>query len=279
MRVPVLLLVAALAAPAWAGKLDDSSDAVHEGHDETSTSDDDDDSDSDAWSDLLGCGLDLCLPLLLEMIKDEGEGYFVRPPYRSSGQRLLLVYAPAPAAAAEDRIAAAALRSGAMPFAQWLSTSYAYDLAGVHRLALAGGLDTASRIGAQAEIVHYVEPQPDHFDKFLVGHGEVTLRLVQTPELVSRAALGVLLQLDGGDFAAGMQLAQDIEVYPWSPLVLTGRAELGWLGEALTLRARATAGVSVLGWELFAGYDLFGLNGAKTSVLLHGPLIGMRAWL
>ncbi|MBN2359418.1 MAG: hypothetical protein JXR83_08180 [Deltaproteobacteria bacterium] len=291
MRWSVLLIAGLLAAPGWAGKLDDASDAIHGSSDDDddddagdSTSSDEDGDDGDGVAGLADCGMDLFLPELVELVSSDSAGYgdslsfFVRPPYFRDGRLLLLFPQPADEAIS-SRLAAEAMRRGGVPFAQWLSTSYAYDLAGVHRLALSAGFDTASRLGAQAEIAHYVEPQPGHTDKLLVGQAAGTFRLVQAPDLVSRVALGVVLQRDAGGVAAGLLLSEDIEVYPWSPLVISGRAELGWLGKALTVKARAVAGISVHGWELFAGYDLWGLGGDQSSAVLHGPLVGMRAWL
>ena len=112
-------------------------------------------------------------------------------------------------------------------------------------------------------------------DRLWMGTFDVSFLFAQSQYAQFRAGVGLRTLLDsiqGNEFGFNALYAMDF--YPARPLVLSMRADIGSVGEALVARARATAGVILGHVELFAGFDQTWLG----PEAFGGPLVGVRLW-
>ncbi|MCI0639159.1 MAG: hypothetical protein L0Y72_14350 [Gemmataceae bacterium] len=89
-----------------------------------------------------------------------------------------------------------------------------------------------------------------------------------------RSGVGLSWLLDRFDTDFGFNFHYGADVFPVHPLVLSGSADLGFVGNAGVAHVRGSAGVLWRNWEFFGGYDFLRIG----RVELHGPMIGIRLW-
>jgi hypothetical protein len=139
---------------------------------------------------------------------------------------------------------------------------------------------TFSRLGLDSNLSFYIDQGMT--DAIYLGSTNLMLAPVLRPHVVWWVGGGANYLLDGRDprqggereYAAGYNLMSSVDVFPFSPFVLSGRVDAGTLHAARVLSARATVGVLLRGFELYGGYELKKVG----DVPLHGPMLGIRAW-
>jgi hypothetical protein len=110
----------------------------------------------------------------------------------------------------------------------------------------------------------------------LMGSAHVAYRFARSRRADFRTGIGVRLFVFD-IVQAGVDLLYAVDTYLGRRAI--GRVEfhLGTLGDALTGQARATLGVMVERFELYAGYDHTAVWGEGTA-RLGGPVLGFRGW-
>jgi hypothetical protein len=148
----------------------------------------------------------------------------------------------------------------------------------VWRAGLGVGLWIA-RFGIDNQLSFFVE-RPRR-DALYLGSTVLWLAPVLRPHAIWRIGSGINYMIDGRapgqgprQHALGADLATQLDVFPVRPLVLSGRLDVGSLYKTFVVGARATAGVTFVGIELYGGYTLHRVG----SVNLHGPTAGLRVW-
>lgn len=76
----------------------------------------------------------------------------------------------------------------------------------------------------------------------------------------------------------GVDFLYGLDVYGQHPIVFHLDLHGGTLGKALAGQARATLGVQLSKFELYAGYDHTAFAGNGRVTRLGGPVLGLRAW-
>jgi hypothetical protein len=159
------------------------------------------------------------------------------------------------------------------------SAEYAYDIDSVHRPNMSASFDSIYRIGLTTRWTHYIEPLPaGETDQLTIGDINITYRIIHSDTAEIRIGLGYRMMFDV-DYASGVNLVYMINIFPTSPLVLSMSGDIGNLGKALYLHARASLGAQLGPVEPYIGYDAVYLDGPTASVLFQGPIAGLRIWL
>ena len=114
-----------------------------------------------------------------------------------------------------------------------------------------------------------------------LGNANLMIAPVLRPRLVWLVGGGVNYMMDAATDDQGRHrtwyghnLTSSVDVFPVRPLVLSARMDLGKLGDASVLGARATAGIMMQRFELYGGYQLQRIGEHS----LRGPLFGLRVW-
>lgn len=135
------------------------------------------------------------------------------------------------------------------------------------------------RIGVDSNISFYIDQGLT--DALYLGSTNLIFAPVMSPHVMLWVGGGANYMLDGRapgkgprEYAAGYNLTSSVDVFPFSPIVLSGRVDMGTIHAARVVAARATVGVVLRGFELYGGYELRKVG----TVPLHGPMVGVRAW-
>jgi hypothetical protein len=150
-----------------------------------------------------------------------------------------------------------------------------YSFHGVNRVGARFALDTALRFGVASNWDFFQERRPcGCYDELTVGDVNLTYRFAQCDWMGMFVGAGGRVMPDRYDTRAGFNFTYGAEVFPCKPLVLSSSFDLGNLGSASVVRARATVGLIHRHWELFGGYDFYRIG----AVDLQGPMAGLRLW-
>lgn len=135
------------------------------------------------------------------------------------------------------------------------------------------------RLSLRSETGFYIER--GFADALWMGSVVGYVAFVMQPKVVWRIGLGPSYMVDARRLddpkrfdAAGIDGSTTLDVFPVRPLVLSGRADVGRLGKALTVSARATLGFMVRRFEGYGGYEYRAVG----SVKARGPVFGVRVW-
>jgi hypothetical protein len=168
------------------------------------------------------------------------------------------------------------------------AAEYAYDYDSVHRPNLSASFDSIYRLGLTTRWTHYIEPLAGgETDRLTIGDINVTYRIIHSDTAEIRMGVGYRMMFDGpgtdraadGDFAHGMNFVYLINIFPANPLVISISGDIGGLGKALYLHARASLGAQLGPIEPYIGYDAVYLDGPAAAVLFQGPVAGLRIWM
>ena len=154
--------------------------------------------------------------------------------------------------------------------------AYAGD--GVWRSGLALRL-AYMRVGLDSNLSFYIDR--GRTDALYLGSTNLILAPVMRPHVMWWVGGGANYMLDGRvpgqgrrEYAAGYNFTSSVDVFPFSPIVLSGRFDVGTIHAARVMSARATVGIVLRGFELYGGYEAKKVG----DVPLHGPMVGIRAW-
>jgi hypothetical protein len=252
---------------ASAGPLDDVRSEVHGGEtsdSSSSSSSDDDDDDDDGWDfdtvdtgGCVGCGATLGLlgssaPAYLPHPYAGGHDGYIARETNTNLQRI------------------GALRLGA-------ESSYQYR--GLWRVGF----------GARASL-HWLEMDSDwslyrdtaERDNLAIGDANVGFAPLRRQHVVWHIGAGARFLFDSqpavpgrSGNAWGWNTSTGVDVFPFDPVVLSGEADVGSLGQAMLWRLRGSIGIQLSHAEVFAGYEHMQVGAAS----LGGPMLGLRVWL
>jgi hypothetical protein len=150
-----------------------------------------------------------------------------------------------------------------------------YSFRGVNRVGARIALDTALRFGVSSNWDFFQERRPcGCYDELTVGDVNLTYRFAQCDWMQMYVGAGGRFMPDRYDPRGGFNFTYGAEAFPCKPLVLSSSLDLGNLGSASVVRARATVGLIHKHWELFGGYDFYRIG----AVDLQGPMAGLRMW-
>jgi hypothetical protein len=133
-----------------------------------------------------------------------------------------------------------------------------------YRLELAGRISFLEDLSAKPR------------EQALSGSTHLNLRFAQSASVQFRSGLGLRAfslhkPLYGVDFFYGM------DVSAHKPMLVHLELHAGSLGHAFAAQARATIGVQLRMFEIYAGYDHTVVYGPSTA-RLGGPVLGLRVW-
>jgi hypothetical protein len=153
------------------------------------------------------------------------------------------------------------------------------DFRGLNRVGGRLLLDTTTRFGLQTSWTWLHErldaDGPGRAaDDMVLGDVNGVYRFAQGERAEFRAGLGARILADGDHSHYGFNFTYGVDLFPVRPLILSATLDAGTLGSAGVFHARATAGVALSAFEVFAGYDYLRIG----SVDLQGPVIGLRVW-
>jgi hypothetical protein len=138
---------------------------------------------------------------------------------------------------------------------------------------------SAGRFGLDSNLSFYLDQGLR--DALYLGSTNVIFAPVMRPHVLWWVGGGANYLIDGRDprqggreYAAGYNVTSSVDVFPFSPFVLSGRVDAGTIHAARVMSARASVGVVLRGFELYGGYELKTVG----DVPLHGPMVGVRAW-
>lgn len=163
-------------------------------------------------------------------------------------------------------------------FSGQLSGEGAYAGDGVWRSGVGLQL-TFWRLGFDTNLSFYLE-QPLR-DALYLGSSNLTFALVLRPKLLWRLGGGANYMVDGRtpgqghrEYASGYNVTTSVDVFPFRPIVLSGRFDAGMIFAAPVVSLRGSVGVVLRGFELYGGYEFKTVG----NVPLSGPMAGLRAW-
>ena len=263
------------------GPLDDVRQEVHGDSDSSSSSSSDDGGwdDDDSWGDdgdggsggdVSPAALCLLVPIVCGPIFFVEEGYdtpmlYDRHPYASSdGEMVPLGHeTPYGVKAKNLRIQVAA--------------ESAYQVQDLWRFSGEARLSTRYRVGASTTWNYYRDF--NNADQLWLGDAMLNVAFARGTHGAFWFGAGARFMIDdqpregtSNRNAYGFNATWGGEVYPFRPLTLTLRADMGHLGKAFTAQLRGTAGVMLGPIEFYAGYDHLFLGRAN----LGGPVVGLR---
>jgi hypothetical protein len=278
---PLWLLVALLCAaePAAAGKLDDVRDEVRDSSSSSSDNDsrdswrdyDDDDyydhGDSDISPDLL---LALFWPFMVPYAATDdcygGDYVYAWYPYADNHPVAL-------ASTCADRVARE--QAVGQSWAFQISADVVPQVDAILRLDASVRIQTPIRLELESGWSHFRERLPTgETDQLTIGDLNFVVRFAQSSTAQFRAGLGARVMVDAAGTDPGFNVTYGFDLFPVDPLVISAAVDLGMLGFAGYAQGRFTLGVTLLGGELYAGWDHIQIGG----VSLTGPVAGARFW-
>lgn len=150
----------------------------------------------------------------------------------------------------------------------------AWQYGGLWRGRLGFELDTSARVGVAAHL--YLFGSPSSRDHLLLGDVRLHVMIGNWRHLLLRTGAGfdVLRSTNPGFTALGGDWNISGDVFVVRPLVLSFDLAVGRIGHAVYVGGRATIGVAIRRFEVFAGYEhkMIGAPG------IGGPLAGVRVW-
>lgn len=145
----------------------------------------------------------------------------------------------------------------------------------------AGGLRIDSAfIGFDGDLSYYLEPAAN--DALYLGTANLSLIPFRGRHGLFRLGGGINTMIDGRvpgeghrEYALGWNVTTSLDLFPTWPVVLSARADVGQLYQAVMARGRASVGVMLWRMEIFGGYE----HTQVGRVALAGPMLGIRLWL
>jgi hypothetical protein len=277
-RLSQLLLIAAgllVACPLQAGKLD----RVRDETSDSSSHDDDDDDDND--SGILGV-----LGAIFSGGSDDGEttqvpasppgprAFYLNYPYAGGQSGSLRVVSRDPLAELELSTASAGLKQGRVQF--WGEGAADWD--GLYRGTMGISAQLAGSFGFETRGSLWHEPLVGPDDDLVFWDGNLLLEAVASPEFQVDLGAGLRGLFDPSGKSepkGGGHGLLRFNIYPANPLVFHLTTTLGILNKSFMGEGQGTVGVQLRNFELYGGYSAWAIG----EVVLHGPLLGVRATL
>jgi len=148
------------------------------------------------------------------------------------------------------------------------------DYDGLERTGLGLELEHESRFGLDLTWNRFREDLSVGTDQLDLGDANIVYRFAQSPRAAFRAGLGVNYLADdvGNDY--GINTTYAAEFLPAEHVTLGLEGDFGWLGDATLLHFRASLGVQIARFDVYAAYDAWDIDAAD----LDSFSLGLRAW-
>lgn len=135
--------------------------------------------------------------------------------------------------------------------------------------------ESSGGFGIQSRFNFYTEHlQGNRTDNLFLNTTDLLFRFISEEELLMYIGVGFHVLNDDIDTNLGVNLTFGVDVFPVKPFVISLVVDIGSIDEAEIFHGRATFGVLLNRWEIFAGYDFRSFGGVQ----LYGPLGGLRFW-
>lgn len=135
------------------------------------------------------------------------------------------------------------------------------------------------RLGLKSDLSFFVEGKFE--DALYLGSSNAQFGIIMQPRMRWRVGGGAQYMIDGRapgkgsrEFAAGPNFTTDVDIFPFWPVILSGRFDYGTIYKARSILTRGTLGLALQGFELYGGYEFRQIG----RVALHGPTAGLRVW-
>lgn len=207
-----------------------------------------------------------------ELLDDDWRrhGYFRKYPYADGQDAYLAV--PKDESSGESGYDARAVgRSWSVQAA----VEEGYDFEDVSFTTFTLRADTSSRWGLDASLSLLREDLPTGgTDELALGDVNLRFRFAQSERAQWHVGIGMRYMTDDLGTEEGINFIYGADFFPKEPWVLSGSVELGTLGHATVVEARATLGMMFDRWELYAGWNHLSID----DTTINGPVAGLRLW-
>ena len=144
------------------------------------------------------------------------------------------------------------------------------------RWGFAARLSGNFRMEVETAWARYLEALPGGgYDQLWLGDANMVLQFAQGETFQFHSGIGVRGMLDGDESTWGANFTYGVDLYPARPFIISADMDIGHLGSAFVIGARATAGVIISFVEIFGGWDSLWIGEES----LGGPVIGVRGWM
>jgi len=212
---------------------------------------------------------------------DRGAPRFEDYPYSRGSNGLVVYPAPEPTDAVveppmDDESAVLEAPAPGKPIAGQIRAEGSYILGGVYRGGLVARLMTPFRLELDGNFFAFAEPLDDgSVDRSTFGNAHLGVRFAESEHVQFRTGLGYRQYADQRSIEPGIDFFYGFEAELGAHLVLAAGVNAGSAGHAFVGQARASLGVMIGRFEIYAGYDHVSIGG----VALGGPTAGIQAWL
>lgn len=158
------------------------------------------------------------------------------------------------------------------PFQLRFEIDYAGDEADVNRAGFGLLANVTGGFGIEAGARKFWERDGDDRDHMWIGDFNIVHELLPTRYVRTRAGVGFNWLSDSWGGEAGLNLTLGTELFA-GPIVFSGEADLGTIGDAELFHGRLTASIrrgDHMDW--FAGYDFLAIGGVE----VRGVVAGIR---
>jgi len=158
------------------------------------------------------------------------------------------------------------------PFQMRFEIDYAGDEANVNRAGFGLLANVTGGLGIETGARKFWERDGDERDHMWIGDFNVVYELFPTEYVRTRAGIGVNWLSDSWGAEAGLNLTLGTELFA-GPIIFSGEADLGTVGDAELFHGRLTASIrrgDHMDW--FAGYDFLDIGGVE----IRGVVAGVR---
>ncbi len=107
-------------------------------------------------------------------------------------------------------------------------------------------------------------------DHLWTGDFNLVFRFAQSQRLALRSGIGAAWLSDTDNTNIGFNFTYGGDWFPRRPWVVSSIIDLGRIGHATLFHGRATIGVNYRHWEIYSGFDYYGLGGAHSSSIVTG---------
>lgn len=160
-----------------------------------------------------------------------------------------------------------------------LDAEVGWAIGGAARAGVAARIQLPFSIDFATRYSLFIEPLEEGVAAAALGRTGLELRIFESPEMQLRLGGGLRHFQDGAGGVFGGDFIVGVDLFPVRPLILTGEASVGMVGEAIVAMARLQVGFIVDITEICVGYHYEGLITENVHVDLGGPMLGLRVWL
>ncbi len=165
------------------------------------------------------------------------------------------------------------------PVALRLLADYSFDFGNIHKTSAFLLFETRWRWGFEAGY-SYLRERVDGGDGKTngmgIGDANIVFRFAQHRLIQMRTGFGGrFMTAPWSEAKGGVNFTYGLDIYPFSPVVLSSSVDFGNLRYAFVFHGRGSVGAVFRSFELYVGWDVLQVD----DTVVHGPLAGIRAWI